>query len=132
MPLSSDPYAAFYRRPTPSESILEHIERVRAILRPAFDVFGNRATYNLFDNLSHGIYLLESLPNIQPWINIKGILLDNFDIHMARLARTYPAALRMEDLPLWIEFDTMIFFLVHREGMLCPVDYIRYESLPRQ
>ena len=132
MSLSSDPYAAFYHQPTPSESILEHIERVRAILRPAFDIFGNRASYNVLDNLSHGIYLLESLPNIQPWIDIKGLLLDNYDIHMSRIAWICPAELQMKDLPLWIEFDTLIFVLVHREGMLCPVNYIRYEPLPRQ
>lgn len=121
-----DPYAAFYTPPSPPESILEHIERVRSILRPAYDRFGNRIYYNLQDELAHGIYLVESLPSIRPWDDIRELLLDNYDIQMARVARIPNMELRFEQLPFWIGFNQTIQFLIQREAMLCPFDYIRY------
>lgn len=121
-----DPYAAFYTRPSPPESILEHIERVRSILRPAYDRFGNRVYYSLLDELTHGIYLVESLPHIRPWGDIRELLLDNYDIQMSRLARTPYVEIRAENLPLWIGFEEMAHFLLNREAMLCPFSYIRY------
>ena len=124
--MSGDPYETCRASTSPPRSIIEQIESVRSLLRPAYDVDGNRVTFSLRDNLTHGILLVESLRPVHPWRSIKEVMLKDYDAHMDRLSRTPIEEVRGEHLPIWMHFDNVVLYLVYEESRICPCPHIRY------
>ena len=124
--MSGDPYATCLSMTSPPRSIIEQIESVRSLLRPAYDINGDRVTFSLQENLTHGVYLVESLRPVHPWKMIREAMLDDYNTHMDRLSGTPAEEVREEHLPLWMHFDNVVLYLAHTESRICPFHYIRY------
>ena len=122
--ITLDPY--YLAPPSPPETILEHIEGWRSQLRPAFDIHGNRSTFSTLENLTHGLYLVESLPLARPWASTREALLYDFDSHMEWLSQFPTHDVPIGFLPLWMQFDSVAHFLINEESRICPFPHIRY------
>ena len=99
---------------------------MRSLLRPAYDIDGNRVTFSLQDNLTHGVYLVESLRLVHPLEMIQGALLNDYDTHMDGLSGTRVEEIREEHLPLWMHFDNVVLYLAYTESRIYPFTHIRY------